>query len=188
MKPLFHKGRQEMQMRLVLASAVLLVLLAGCSSTRIVGGDVGNHRKSQLTYRQLQDRLRGKEVCVVLRDDRKFLGTISDVARDSVRLWSGTRAESVALSTREVWRIEKTDHVGGGILGFLGGIFGGLLLGAAIGEVAVPGGGDMRGLGVALYAVEGAGIGAVGGTIYGATHGTVNCYEFEVDSVAAGTP
>ena len=185
---LFRASLRDTQRKVVLTAALLLLLLSGCTSTRIVGSDVESHEKGRLTYRQLQDRLRGKAVCVVLRDDRKVLGTISEIARDTIRLWSDVGAESLAVSTRDVWRIEKTDHAGGGILGFLGGTIGGFLLGAGIGEIATPRGGDMRALGVALYALGGAGIGVVGGTIYGASHGIVNCYEFKVDSLSTSTP
>ena len=185
---LFHTSRRDIQRRVVLTAALVLLLFSGCTSTRIVGSDVDSHEKGQLTYRQLQDRLRGKAVCVLLRDDRKLLGTISEIARDTVRLWSDAGAESLAVSTRDVWRIEKTDHAGGGISGFLGGTVGGFLLGAGIGEIATPRGGDMRALGVAIFAVGGAGIGVVGGTIYGASHGIVNCYEFKADSLATSTP
>jgi hypothetical protein len=163
-------------------------LLFGCTSTLFVGGDVESHEKSHLTYRQLQDRLRGKVVRVILRDDRPFTGAISEIAGDSVRLWREDGAELLAFATREVGRIEKTDHAGGGLLGFLGGTVGGLLFGGAVGEVATPRGGDMRGLGVALFAVGGGGLGALGGTIYGAFHGIVNCYAFTADTLAVSVP
>jgi hypothetical protein len=68
------------------------------------------------------------------------------------------------------------------------GTAGGLLLGGALGDVTTRRGSDMRGLGVALAALEGAGIGALGGTIYGAFHGIVTHYEFQADTLSAGTP
>lgn len=174
--------------RVVVIATVLVLLLSGCTSTLIVGGEGERSEKGQLTYREVQDRLRGKTVRVILMSGQEFSGTIGGIANDSVRLWNDHGADWVAIPTHEVRGIEKTDRGGGGLLGFLGGAFGGLLVGGAVGEVLTPHGGDMRGLGVALYAVGGACVGAVGGTIYGVSHGIVNSYQFRGESVVMGTP
>jgi hypothetical protein len=173
---------------LTIVGAVLMLVLSGCTSTRLVTETAPNVDRGRLTHRQVHDRLQGKSVCVVLRTQQKILGAVREIAQDSIRLWSDSGSRYLAFPTREVDCIERTDHVGGGILGFLGGTVGGLLLGGAIGEMSMPHGGDMRGLGVAFAAVGGAGLGAIGGTIYGAVHGIVNRYEFPADTLVVGTP
>ena len=173
---------------LPIAGAVLLLAFAGCTSTRIVGEDTTGGPKDQLTYSQAQARLSGKSVCVILKDDRKVFASIHSIAGDSVHLLDETSNSSLVVPTREVRTIEYIHRVDGGVLGFLGGAFGGMLLGGAIGDMTVPRGGDMRGLGVVLAAMGGAGLGAIGGTIYGAVHGMVDRFEFEPESSKAGTP
>ena len=168
--------------------AVLLLAFAGCTSTRFVGGDTSGGSIDQLTYSQLQSRLRGKSVCMTLKDDRRILGIVYVIAADSVHLMEKTSNSSLAIPTYEVSTIEYIHRVDGGILGFLGGAFGGLLLGGVVGDMTAPHGGDMRGLGVAMAAIGGAGLGAIGGTIYGAVHGMVDRFEFEPDSLKTGTP
>ena len=171
-----------------MSGTVLLLLLSGCASTWIVGQNVQNGENGQLTYRQLQDRLQGKAVCVILKDHRRILGNISEIAPDSVRLCNDASTTFLAVPTLQVWYIEKTDHANGGILGLLGGAAGGLLLGGALGEMLTPRDSELRGVGVGLAAVGGAGLGALGGTIYGAVHGIINRYEFQADTLALGTP
>jgi len=168
--------------------AVLLLVLSGCTSTRLVTETAPDLERGRLTHRQLHERLQGKSVCVILRTQEKILGTVYEIAQDSIRIQSGSAPEYLALPTRQVECIEKIDHVGGGIGGLFGGIAGGLLIGGAIGEMATPHGGDMRGFGVALAAVGGAGLGALVGTIYGAVHGIINRYEFPADTLVGGTP
>jgi hypothetical protein len=174
--------------KVVVPVTVLMLSLSGCTSTRIVVGEGEKNNKDQLTYREVQDRLRGKTVRVILMRGQEFSGIIGGISSDSVRLWNGNDADYVAIPTHEVRGIEKTDRAGGGLLGFLGGTVGGLLFGGGMGEVVTPHRGEMRGLGVALYAVGGACVGAVGGTIYGVSHGIVNSYQFRGESVVTGTP
>ena len=173
---------------LPIVGVVLLLAFAGCTSTRIVGGDTTGGPKDQLTYSQVQARLRGKSVCVILKDERRVLASVHSIAGDSVHLLDETSNSSLVVPTLEVSSIEYIHRVDGGVLGLLGGAFGGMLLGGAIGEMTVPRGGDMRGLGVAFAAIGGAGLGAIGGTIYGAVHGMVDRFEFEPESLKAGTP
>lgn len=175
-------------MKVLVIAAVLVCLATGCSSTRMVGGGGDNREKDQLTYQEVQDRLRGKTVRVILVSGEEIHGSVGRIARDSVRLWNDEGADSVVVPTREVRGIEKVDRAGGGLLGFLGGTCGGFLVGAGVGAVSTPHGGDMRGLGVALSALGWGCLGAVGGTIYGVSHGIVNYYEFLGDSVVTGIP
>ena len=173
---------------LPIGGVVLLLAFAGCTSTRIVGEGTPGGPKNQFTYAQVQDRLRGKSVCVTLKGNRRVLASIHTIAGDSVHLLDEVSNSSLVVSTREVSTIEYIHRVDGGVLGFLGGAFGGMLLGGAIGDMTVPRGGDMRGLGVVFAAIGGGGLGAIGGTIYGAIHGMVDRYEFEPESLKAGTP
>ncbi len=165
------------------SAALLLLIISGCTATLSVGGYTEIHERNQLTYSELQDHLCDKSVCVILNDNQKISGTIGGISRDSVRLRSDVSKESVAVATRDVCCIEKTNHVGGGILGFFGGTLGGFLFGLLVGEVVMPRGGDMRGLGVFLIAMGGGGLGLVGGTLFGSIHGLVDRYEFEGDSL-----
>ncbi len=164
----------------VISAALLLLLISGCTATIGVGGYTGSHERKHLTYGELQDHLRDKSVCVILDDNRKIQGTISGISRDSVRLSGDADLQSIALSTRDLCCIEKTNHFAGGILGFLGGTFGGATLGMLVGEIAE---GELRGDGNVLFSVGGLTLGLVGGTLYGAIHGHVDRYEFEGDSL-----
>ena len=173
---------------LPICGAVLLLALAGCTSTRIVGEGAPDGLKGQFTYAQVQNRLRGKSVCVTLKDNRSILASVHTIARDSVHLLDEASNSSLVVPTREVSTIQCVDRVDGGIMGFLGGALSGLLLGGAIGDMTLPRGDGMRGLGVAVAALGGAGLGAIGGTIYGAIHGMVDRFEFEPESLKTGTP
>jgi hypothetical protein len=174
--------------RVVVIAAVLLFLWSGCTSTQMVGGEGERSEKTQLTYSEVQDELRGKTVRVILMNGQQLSGTIGGIASDSVRLWNDYGTEYVAIPTHEVRGVEKTDRGVGGVGGLLAGTFGGFLVGGALGEVLTPQGGDMRGLGVALYAVGGACVGAVAGTVYGVSHGLISFYQFQGESVVTGTP
>lgn len=163
---------------------ILFILLSGCTATIGVGGYTGSHERKHLTYEALQEKLVDKSVCVILNDNRKIQGTINGISRDSVRLAGDDDMQPTAFSTRDVSCIENANHVLGGILGFLGGTFGGATLGMLVGEFVE---GELRGDGNLLFTVGGGTLGFVGGTLYGAIHGHVDRYEFEGDVVTTST-
>jgi hypothetical protein len=182
-----HEGKRRAFRGLVLRGAVLAVFLSGCAETRIIGETEQHGARGQLTYKQAHDRLHGKWVKVILRDSQEVRGTIIGIAPDSVRVLDDVESTRRAFAIHQVRWLEKTDHLDGGILGLLGGTVGGFLLGAGVGELTIPRGGDMRGLGIAIFSLGGAGLGALGGTIFGAAHGIVTHYEM-ADTLAAGSP
>lgn len=171
-------------MKTAVFELILLLLFSGCTATMSVGGYTGSHERKHLTYEELQDHLRDKSVCVILNDNQKIPGKISGISRDSVRLSGDTDMQPIAFSTSDVCCIEKTNHVLGGILGFLFGTFGGATLGMLVGEFVE---GELRGQGNALFAGVGGTLGFVGGTLSGAIHGHVDRYEFEADVVTTST-
>jgi hypothetical protein len=182
-----HEGRRRASRGLALRGACLVVFLSGCAETRFIGETEQHGARVQLTYKQAHDRLRGKWVKVILRDSGEVRGTIIEIAPDSVRVVVDVESTRRAFAIHQVQWVEKTDHLDGGILGLLGGTVGGFLVGAGVGELTIPRGGDMRGLGIAIFSLGGAGLGALGGTIFGAAHGIVTRYEM-ADTLAAGPP
>jgi len=181
-----HNGRRRASRRLALSGACLAVFLYGCAETRFIGETEQHGARVQFTYKQTHDRLHGKWVKVILRDSQEVQGTIIAIAPDSVCVLDDVESTRRAFAIHQVQWIEKTDHLDGGILGLLGGTVGGFLLGAGVGELTIPRGGDMRGLGIAIFSLGGAGLGALGGTIFGAAHGIVTRYEM-ADTLAAGS-
>jgi hypothetical protein len=167
-------------MKASVSAMIFTLLLSGCTATIGVGGNTGSHERKHLTYGELQDRLRDKSVCVILNDNRMIQGTIGGISRDSLRLSGDDDMQPIAFSTSNVCCIEKTNHVKGGILGFLGGTYGGATLGMLVGEIVE---GDFRSPGNSLLTFAGGTLGLVGGTLYGAIHGHVDRYEFEGDSL-----
>jgi hypothetical protein len=182
-------------MRALIAVVVVALLSPGCTSTRIVGSDGASSQHGQLDYREAQNVLRGEKVRVILADGQHVDGSIAGITADSVTIRRESDASLALLATDSVQRMARVDRVGGGLLGFLGGTFGGMLVGVGVGEIATPYSDGWRGLGVAMYGLGGAMyglggacLGMIAGTAYGASHGVVQVYEFRHDSVHMGTP
>ncbi len=173
--------------RKVLAAALIVLLSSGCTSTRFISVDAEFHERSRLTYVEAQEHLHGEFVRIILRDNREVFGVVSELRPDSVHFLHEDGVGSLALPTRDVLRLESRNHLSGGILGFLGGLMVGPLVGFAVGGISIPRGGD-RGLGVLLFALAGAGVGILSGTIYGSIRGMVERYEFQAYSVVSYAP
>jgi hypothetical protein len=149
-------------------------LLCGCTTTR--------HLKSPLdaNHAPITD-----EASIFLRTGEVIDATNIEVGTETTKYILSGGSVFNMIPTSAIDKLRVTDHLAGGVGGFLGGGVGGFFAGILVGKmtgISDTGNSDLR---LLVYAAGGLAIGSVGGSIYGANRGYQRNYIFPHDSLKA---
>ena len=152
-------------------------LLPGCTSTSQVSSD---STKSRHTYRSFTEAMQHQTLEAVLEDGTER--RVKDVlARpDSIQWYDISTGMLELIATSEVKSIRKVNSIAGAVEGCLLGAAGGAIVTLPF---TLPGGGDMKGLGVGLGIFYGGLCGGALGFVYGISNGHTTEYQFMPESL-----
>lgn len=169
-------------MRLQNSIIVLLWAFVGCSSSELV---TPTGRDGNLSFEELNDRIRTKEVTISFRDDSRTHGEEFQVDHDSAS-WRESKGDGLFFKV-PVSRIHTVstgpNRLVGGLIGFGTGVLAGGIVGWQVAQGMKSSGesGDI-GRGLLAGAAVGAGGGALVGTISGVAIGRQSVYDFGSNS------
>jgi len=158
-------------MKIHLFVFVSMVLFISCSSTYYV-------KDNESSYREMNDKLKGKNVTLDLINSEK-------ISAEYVRVTASTTYTAEKnYSTTDINAISVKNHGHGALKGFGYGLLGGGSFGFLMGYVGYSGKSMLAGSAVDsgfLGAILLGGIGAVTGLVLGALHGEIEEYVFPIN-------
>lgn len=148
--------------------AILIVFfLAGCSSTRILTTGQETSKQNYISFEKFNKLNYNKSLKVVLRNGNNFQATELRLENDSTYFTNESTEARQSIPTKEIEKFVRRDHFGGGLTGFMFGMFGGAAAGFIPTYLILHKESEMGGLGILVFTAGGGILGAIGGLTYG---------------------
>lgn len=157
---------------------LIVFILAGCSSTRILTTGQETSKKNYISFEKFNKLNYNKSLTVVLRDGNNFRATELRLENDSTYFTNKSTETRQSIPTKDIKKFVWRDHAGGGLTGFMYGAIGGALAGFIPTYLILNKEGEMGGFGILVLTAGGGLLGGIGGLTYGLITGYT--YNFEM--------
>jgi hypothetical protein len=146
----------------------------GCSSSY----KVSQGPSSDISYEQIQNKLRDEEVEIQFHDHKSILAKQVHFSRDTISFIDIINDSSMRIPINSVDLIIRRLHSDGAVEGLIFGTLSGTIAGGLLSAVVIKPTGEFSGFATIGYGLGGACLGAIIGTTYGGTQGHYIEYKF----------